>query len=83
MPSPGKLPLKRFHREKGPEYRHASLCKVNYTFRVYKYVVSPYYLLHGSFAGCPDAAASFFGSKPVRFDGAIVAVRTCQLFNSN
>jgi len=25
MPKPGKLPLNRFHRVKGPVYRHASL----------------------------------------------------------
>jgi len=36
MPKPGKLPLNRFHRVKGPVYRHASLFhNVSNLFHVY------------------------------------------------
>lgn len=31
-------------------------------------------LFHGSFAGEPEAAASFLGSKPVIFGGAIASL---------
>jgi hypothetical protein len=35
MPKPGKLPLNRFHRVKGPVYRHASLFhNVSNLFRI-------------------------------------------------
>lgn len=36
MPKPGKLPLNRFNRVKGPVYRHASLShNVSNLFRIY------------------------------------------------
>lgn len=53
MPRPGKEPLKRFHLENGPVYRHASLCNVLVSLlpAVFVYTFSTYALLHGSFAG--------------------------------
>lgn len=75
MPNPGNAPLKRFHREKGPVYLHASLERIESALGVAMRSNNgeAHYLLHGSFAGLPVAAASFLGSKPVKLPrGAMV-----------
>ena len=81
MPKPGKEPLKRLPRLKGPVYLQASLCDVSlllYLLEREPHVrvsgrIQTYALAHGSFAGWPAAAANFCGSKPVRLGrGAIM-----------
>jgi hypothetical protein len=71
MPRPGKLPLNRFHRVKGPVYRHASLMIMENQHKTSYTGISEgwetYALAHGSFLGVPAAAANALGSKPVRF----------------
>jgi hypothetical protein len=73
MPRPGKEPLKRLKRVKGPVYRHCSLQTRKYGLcRSVK--VGAHYRAHGSpFVPLAEAAANFLGSKPViEGRGAIV-----------
>jgi hypothetical protein len=69
MPSPGKALLSRFHRVKGPVYRHASLCGCQLrsfgSLGTRRYEDRTHALAHGSFFTCPADAAHFLGSKPV------------------
>lgn len=76
MPRPGKEPLKRFHLEKGPVYRHCSLCIVSGLFGVRCGDRKAYYRAHGSpFVPFFAAAANFCGSKPVMLGFARVRLR--------
>jgi hypothetical protein len=71
MPRPGNALFNRLKRVKGPVYRHASLFFGQFSPLLSVDGNATNYLLHGSLAGEPDAAASFLGSKPVRLGGAI------------
>ena len=73
MPRPGKEPLKRLKRVKGPVYRHCSLQMRECGAGVATRGGRTYYRAHGSFlVPFAEAAANFLGSKPVMEGRAIV-----------
>jgi hypothetical protein len=66
MPRPGKEPLKRLKRVKGPVYRHCSLPSISISRGIVSNGGTSYYRAHGSpFVPFAEAAANFLGSKPV------------------